>query len=257
MSAVRPSPLAGGSSLNGNVRAARLRERRCIASNAVLPDDKLIRFVLGPDNVVVPDVAAKLPGRGAWVRASREALDQAVKKNAFARAFKTGLKPQAGLADQTETLLARRVLDQLGLARRAGALALGMDQVDSAIRSRPQIVLIEASDGAEDGRRKLAALHLGKWDKPAPVCGAFTQAELGMALGRAHVIHACFVQERLALAWSAEIDRLAGFRAIVPASWPNSWPCFGVGLGVAEGGSSEPSLAADEQVFETRNDETD
>lgn len=241
-----PSPLGEGESL----RAPRLRERRCIATQASLPDAALVRFVLGPDGVVVPDVAAKLPGRGAWVRANREAVDLAVRKNAFARAFKAQIKPPPGLADQTEALLAKRALDLLGLARRAGALALGAEQVESAIRARALTVLIEAADGAEDGRDKLQALHLGRWNKHAPVCGCFSAAELGIALGRARVIHACFVQERLALAWAAEIDRLSGFRALKPASWPKSWPCVGVGLGVVGDGPDGAILAADEPIFD-------
>jgi predicted RNA-binding protein YlxR (DUF448 family) len=215
-----------------------------------LPDRQLVRFVLGPDNQIVPDVASKLPGRGAWVRASREAVETAVRKNAFARAFKTGLKAPEGLADLTETLLARRVLELLGLARRAGALALGKDLVDSAIRSKRQIAIIEASDGAADGREKLQGLYLGRWGVPAPTVGCFSQTELGMALGRAHVIHACFVQERLALAWAAEIDRLAGFRAIVPASWPTSWPYNAVGLGVAGDEPLGSASAANEPDFD-------
>lgn len=220
-----------------NAAEAQRRERRCIVSHDSLPDAKLIRFALAPDGSVVPDVAAKLPGRGAWVRADRASVDAAAKKQMFARAFKGEARAPADLAQQTEALLARRCLDQLGLARRAGAIAFGASQVESAIRARPVLMLIEAADGAEEGREKLMSLHIGLWGSPPPAVGCFDAADLGVALGRERVIHACLLQERLATGWAAEISRLAGFRAIVPSSWPDSWRSVQWGLGDADGGS--------------------
>lgn len=214
-------------------------ERRCIVSHESLPSAKLIRFALGPDGVVVPDVAGKLPGRGAWVRADRESVDAAARKHMFARAFKCEARAPAELAEQTETLLMRRCLDQLGLMRRAGAVAVGATQVEAAIRAKPALMLIEAADGAEEGREKLMSLHIGLWGSPPPAVACFDSADLGVALGRERVIHACLLQERLATAWAADIGRLAGFRAIVPSSWPASWRSVQWGLGDADAGSTK------------------
>ena len=215
----------------------RERERRCIVSHESMPEARLIRFALAPDGVVVPDVAAKLPGRGAWVRADRESIERAAKKGGFSRAFKEETKSSDDLAARTEALLSRRCLDHLGLARRAGAIAIGATQVGTAIRANPAFVVIEAKDGAEEGREKLMSLHIGLWGRPAAAVGCFSAADLGVALGRERVIHACLLQERLALAWAAEIGRLAGFRAIVPSSWPDSWRT--VGWGGADAGPEE------------------
>ncbi|MBI3439242.1 MAG: RNA-binding protein [Proteobacteria bacterium] len=215
-------------------KSSAARERRCVVSGEVLPEAQLIRFALGPDDVLVPDVAAKLPGRGAWVRANRSSVEHATKKNDFAHALKANAKAPDGLAALTETLLARRCLDLLGLARRAGAIAFGATQVEQAIRAKPLQLLIEASDGAEEGREKLMALHIGLWGTPPPAAGCFSAADLGVALGRERVIHACLLQERLAVALATDIGRLAGFRAIVPDSWPNSWRLVGWGLGGAD-----------------------
>lgn len=224
------------SSQIGAEGARRGRERRCIVTAEHGDETNLIRFALGPDGVVVPDVASKLPGRGAWVRADRATLEQAVKKGAFARAFKANAKASPALADQTEALLARRCLELLGLARRAGAVAAGATQVEAAIRSGPLILLIEASDGAAEGREKLMSLHIGLWGRPPGAVGCFSAEDLGVALGRERVIHACLLQERLALAFATEIGRLAGFRAIVPGSWPDSWRSVSVGVGGAAAG---------------------
>lgn len=225
--------MSHASSQNEPEGGRRSRERRCIVSGEHDSGANLIRFALGPDGVVTPDVAAKLPGRGAWVRADRNLIGQAVKRGAFARAFKAPAKAADDLADLTEALLARRCLDLLGIARRAGAIAIGATQVEAAIRAKPALLLIEAIDGAEDGREKLMSLHIGLWGRPAPAVACFSAEELGVALGRERVIHACLLQERLALGWVAEISRLAGFRAIVPGSWPASWRSSGLGLGGA------------------------
>lgn len=215
----------------------RERERRCIVSHESLPEARLIRFALAPDGVVTPDVAAKLPGRGAWVCADRASLETAARKGAFARAFKQPARAAPELADRVEALLARRCLDGLGLARRAGAVAMGATQVEDAIRSGAARLLIEAADGSQEGREKLMSLHIGLRGRPPAAIGCFSAEELGVALGRERVIHACLLQERLASSWAAEIARLAGFRAIVPSSWPDSWRSVGWGMG---GANAEP-----------------
>ena len=224
------------SQIEAEPRRGAARERRCVVSGEVLPEAQLIRFALAPDGALVPDVAAKLPGRGAWVRADRASLEQAARKNAFTHALKAHARVPEGVAAITEALLAKRCLDFLGLARRAGAIAFGATQVEQAIRARPARLLMEASDGAEEGREKLMSLHIGLWGAPPPAAGCFSAADLGVALGRERVIHACLLQERLALALAADIGRLAGFRAIVPDSWPDSWRLVGWGLGGADAG---------------------
>jgi len=196
------------------------RERTCIASGDVLPEDKLVRFVAGPDGVVTPDVAAKLPGRGVWVSSDRASVEKAVKRNGFARGLKSGAKAPADLADTVEALLARRCLDLLGLALKAGAIAIGTVQAEDAIRRAPPLWLIEAEDGAADGRVKLVRLAFGLWGAEPRVTGCFPARELGVALGRDPVVHAVLLQESMAQRWTVEIGRLSGFRAIVPRSWP-------------------------------------
>lgn len=204
--------------------------RRCIATMESRPQREMIRFVLSPDGVVTPDLAGRLPGRGAWVASSRQAVELAVKKGAFARAFRSQAKTPPDLTAQVEQLLSRRVLDQLGLAKRAGELILGFEQVREAIRGGRPACLIEASDGAADGRDKVLALvrgvHSGQGERAKnqelpPVTGCFSADELGMALGRERVIHACLKQGRFANSWMGELARLSGFR---PVFWPAEWP---------------------------------
>lgn len=196
------------------------RERTCIASGDTLPEENLVRFAAGPEGVVTPDVASKLPGRGVWVRADRASIEKAVKRNLFARGLKAGVSAPADLADQVEALISRRCLDILGLARRAGAIAIGTVQCEDAIRRAMPLWIVEASDGAEDGRRKLSKLAFGLWGEEPRVSGCFTSGEMGVALGRDPVVHAVLLQEGMAQRWTTEIGRLAGFRAIIPASWP-------------------------------------
>jgi predicted RNA-binding protein YlxR (DUF448 family) len=194
------------------------RERRDIVSGAVMEEERLIRFVAGPEGAVTPDLARKLPGRGMWVAASREAVEQAARKNLFARSAKAKLSAPGDLADQVEMLLRRRILDGLGLARRAGDLILGFEKVRDTVLSGKAAWLIEASDGSADGRRKLLqAVHRAPI-KPR-LFGVFTSDEMGLALGGDNVIHLALLAGRGAMRWSADADRLAGFRPLLPQSW--------------------------------------
>jgi very-short-patch-repair endonuclease/predicted RNA-binding protein YlxR (DUF448 family) len=214
-------PVAGapGPSLSPQAgRGEAGRTRKCVATGQVLAEDKLIRFVAGPDGSVVPDLARKLPGRGLWVEATRVSVDLAVKKNAFSRAAKTPLKAPVDLADQVEKLLRQRLLQGLGLARRSGELTWGYDRVSSAISAGRAAWMIEASDGAPDGRRKL--LRIAAHQEPAPrVIGAFSEAEIGLALGLENVIHLAFLAGRGTERWTSDVERLSGFRPLLPESW--------------------------------------
>jgi predicted RNA-binding protein YlxR (DUF448 family) len=212
-------------------------ERRCIATMESRPQAEMIRFVVAPDGTVTPDLAMKLPGRGAWVTSSREAVDLAAKKGAFGRAFKAQVKVPANLSNDIEALLVKRALDMLGLAKRAGDLILGFDQVRELVRGERPGCLIEASDGAADGRSKVLGLvraaHGPAYGKDIesrgegtvktpdlpPVIGCFSADELGMALGRERVIHACLKQGRFARSWMGELTRLSGFRRDVLVEW--------------------------------------
>jgi len=187
-------------------------------SGEILPENRLLRFVAGPDGTVVPDVAAKLPGRGLWVEATKDAVNKAVEKKLFSRAAKTQVTADADLAARAEKALVARMLGDLGIARRSGALVLGFDNVLRALESpKPPKVLIEAFDGSQDGKRKLyAAAH--RLELACVVIETLTSAELGLALGRENVIHAAVQPRGLADRLILDAERLSGFRAKVRTS---------------------------------------
>lgn len=194
------------------------RQRKDAISAAIMPEGRLVRFVLSPDGVVTPDVARKLPGRGVWVEATRTAVEAAIKRGAFARSLKAKATVPPDLADQVEARLAERVLAGLGLARRSGDLTSGFEKVASAITSRRAAWLLEASDGAADGRRKMLQV-LRRTDAPPPVFAAFTGGEMSLATGGENVIHGAFLAGRAAERWTEEVRRLEGFRPLLPESW--------------------------------------
>jgi len=195
------------------------RTRRCIVSGEVLPEGRLVRFVAAPDGQVVPDIEAKLPGRGMWVKSERKAVEQAAAKGLFARAAGGPVKTDAGLVGRTEARLVERLLDHIGLGRRAGDLILGFDQVERALRGPgAPAVIIEASDAAADGGRKLQAASRASGIAPF-VIGALSSAELSLALGRSNVVHAALKSGRIAERLVFDAGRLNGFRPLKPWVW--------------------------------------
>src|SRR5258706_16478891 len=194
-----------------------MRERRDIVSGEILPDSRLLRFVADPDGKVVPDVAVKLPGRGLWVEASKDAVNKAVEKKLFARAAKAQVVAESDLSARAEKALVTRMLGDLGIARRAGSLVLGFDNVMRGLEgSKPPKVLIEALDGSADGKRKLyAAAH--RLERNCVVIESLTSAELGLALGRENVIHAAVQPGGLGEGLPFDAERLSGFRPKNPA----------------------------------------
>jgi predicted RNA-binding protein YlxR (DUF448 family) len=179
--------------------------RRCLASGESLPKERLVRFVLGPDGALVPDVAGTLPGRGLWVTAARDALDRAITARAFARAARQAVVVPDDLTDAVERLLARRCAEYVGLARRAGLAVAGYVAVERWLKAGRDGILLAARDGGEGGRARLASWKL-------PVIAALDAAELGAAFARESVAHAAVEAGALADAIRREAARLDGFR---------------------------------------------
>ncbi|MBL6931514.1 MAG: RNA-binding protein [Rhodospirillales bacterium] len=184
--------------------------RRCIVSSEELPKDKMIRFVVGPDHQVVADIEARLPGRGFWLSARRDVINTACDKNRFAKAARAKIKVPSDLADRVEGLLARRCLDLIGLARRAGQAVSGFEKVETWLKSgKPAGVLLAAVDGAEDGRAKVRS-----WAGKSPVIVALTGDELGQAFARERAVHVVLAPGQLANKLLVNAGRLEGLRNI-------------------------------------------
>ena len=181
-------------------------ERRCIVTGDVKPKAGLIRFVVGPDEMVVPDLAHKLPGRGLWVAADRAILDQAVKKNAFSRAARSQVQVPDGLAQIVEDGLARRLIELVSLARKAGLSVAGFEKVKDWLAQGRAKVLLQATDGSERGKGKLWTPEGGRY------FAVLTASELGLAFGREHVIHGALAAGGLTKRVVEDAARLAGFR---------------------------------------------
>ena len=182
-------------------------ERKCIATGEVSPKSGLIRFVVGPDSSVVPDVAGKLPGRGVYVAATRAALDRAGGKGLFARAARQPVKVPEGLADLVETLLAKRVVELLSMARKAGDAVTGYEKVKEWLVGGRAVALIQASDGSERGKTKLRAP-----EGENSLISCLAAGEIGLAFGRERAIHAALGAGGLTTRVVEEAARLAGLR---------------------------------------------
>lgn len=174
----------------------------------------MIRFVLSPDGVVVPDVKRRLPGRGAWIDASRDAVAQAVRKRVFSRAFREEARAPETLPEDVERLLVRAALERLALANKAGLVTAGFEKVRELLARGRAAALIAASDGALDGRQRLEALakkasHL---HNEREVVDSFSSAELESALGRERVVHAALSPGRLSELFLTDAERLRAYR---------------------------------------------
>lgn len=192
--------------------------RQCAMSRERLAQAEMIRFARAPDGTITPDVAAKLPGRGVWIKADRETVDAAISKGAFSRGFKAQAHAPENLSGLIEVLLVKQLQGVLGMAKRAGRIVLGFDQVRDSLRKRAPGIVLEASDGAEDGRNKVYFLAKAIYEHVS-VSGALTSSELGIAFGRAHVVHGLLEAGAFSKRWSHDYHRLSGFRHLPEQEW--------------------------------------
>jgi predicted RNA-binding protein YlxR (DUF448 family) len=178
--------------------------RRCVVTRESLPKESMIRFVLGPDRTLVPDLEGRLPGRGMWLSARADVLERAVKRGAFAKAARGTVHLPPDLRARIEDGLRRRLRDLVGFARRGGQAVCGREAVREWLQAGKAGLLVEASDGSPAERARL----IGR--RGLPVVAPLPADTLGSVFGRDHAAHVAIAPGRLAEAIATEAARLAG-----------------------------------------------
>jgi predicted RNA-binding protein YlxR (DUF448 family) len=192
-------------------------ERTCIVTRKRSSPETMLRFVRAPDGTVVPDLKRKLPGRGVWLTPNRAVIEMAVKKKAFARAFKTEVKVAIDLAEIVDGLLERSAREAFSLANKAGQVVAGFGKVEEALGHGGVLAILHASDAASDGIRKVAQLVRRAQEagsREIKVIATMPSDDLGLALGRSHVIHAALLGGSAALACLARMEFLRVYGAV-------------------------------------------
>lgn len=179
-------------------------ERSCIVTREALPKGELLRFVVGPEKKLVPDVAGKLPGKGIYLKLSRQVLTEALAKKAFARVAKTPLVIPENLSAIVEEQLTRRVLDALSLARKSGQVILGFEKVEDAAKTGKVEALIHASDAGDDGVKKLGFYR-------GPVITHLSRERLSTVLSRENAVHVAVIHGPMTGFFLEENRRLQRF----------------------------------------------
>lgn len=188
-------------------------ERTCLVTKTKAAPESMIRFVLGPDATVVPDIRRKLPGRGVWITARADKVAEAVRKQAFSRGFKTKVSASEALPEQIEELLTKDCLQALALANKAGQVVAGFTKVEDAIAGGAVAALVHAEEAGADGIRKLGqALRRASRDR-TPQIKLFGSSQLDLALGRTNVIHAALTEGGLGRNFVEKCARLGLYRS--------------------------------------------
>jgi predicted RNA-binding protein YlxR (DUF448 family) len=164
----------------------------------------MLRFVAGPEQKLVFDAAATLPGRGLWLSARADVITSALKRGVFARAANQQVKIPDNLPDLIEAGLKRRMAELLGLARRGGNAISGFEKAREWLAAGKVGLVVQAKDGsAEECRRFLGG-------RDVPVVTALSAAALGKVFGRDNAVHVVIAGGKLARMIEVEADRLAG-----------------------------------------------
>jgi hypothetical protein len=209
--------------------------RRCALTRQRLPKERMIRFVVGPDRQIVPDLAAKLPGRGIWLSASADVLefgrapedrppqDERPKggrpnkqgddnhrqlARAFARAARGPVSVPSDLLLLLQTALVRRIGECLGLARRAGQAVAGYEKAREALGTGCYKLVLQASDGSEAERSRF----LSGFGPDLTIIDPLPGEALGRVFGRDYVVHVAVAPGKLAESLVVEASRLAGLK---------------------------------------------
>jgi predicted RNA-binding protein YlxR (DUF448 family) len=211
-------------------------ERTCIVCRKTQDCDDMIRFVVGPDREIMPDLKRKLPGRGVWICGQKEHVAQAIKQNAFARGFKLPVKADQELLQILDQMLVKSALNSLSLAKKAGEVVSGFTKVCAALKSGKVIALLHSANASSDGIRKVTqALKQAPNGSAKPKdCGQsddceqtkgvngikvftlFNANELGFALGIENATHVALQSSGAGRAFIKRVHALVRYRGGTP-----------------------------------------
>lgn len=180
--------------------------RRCAVTREHGERARMLRFVVGPERMIVPDLAATLPGRGIWLSARRDVIENARVKGAFMRAARGPVTVPPNLDEMLRAGLRRRIGELVGLARRAGQAVAGFERAREWLQLGRAGLVIEASDGSAEESRRLMGSGRGGVAAVRPLASA----ELAAIFGRDHVVHVAIAAGQLAERLGVEAGRLAG-----------------------------------------------
>ena len=200
-------------------------ERLCAVTRQALDPEKLIRFALSPDGIVVPDLDRRLPGRGVWVGCERGLIEKAVSTHAFSKSLKMKAEAPVDLAERVDDLIVKRVAGMLSLANKAGNVIAGFEKIYAALEKKPVRAILHGSDAASDGRskidRKYKAIQASR-GAPAAIVDVLTIAQMSLAIGRGSVVHAALIPGGLSDRFLEEAERLLRYRSSAIEATPGA-----------------------------------
>ena len=171
-----------------------------------MPKERLIRFCVSPEKTVVPDLAAKLPGRGIWVTADKDLVATACAKGLFAKAAHTKVTYPENMDELIRTLFVKRLQSLLGLAKKSGLVVSGFEKVAEALKKGRAVCLLEALDAASDGLEKLDRLRA-----EVPMIQVLTSEQVSEALGAGLCVHTALKSGGVTDLFVAEAGRFAAY----------------------------------------------
>lgn len=180
--------------------------RKCIVTGEVKEKSQLLRFVLSPDNQIIPDLYKKLPGKGVYVSNSYAILSQAIEKNFFAKILKKKVKADKELLQIVENVLHKNALNAISLAKKVGDVVIGLDKVLEILKTKKVAFIFVASDSGDDGLKKLQ--HLAA---DISMYRLFKIEELDKALDKVNTVYMAFENSKMSDMVKDNFEKLSEF----------------------------------------------
>ena len=194
---------------NNNTREA--ATRKCLVTGVTIEKKNLIRFVLSPQNDLVADINQKLPGRGYWVKAERQIVLKAIKKNILIKATKQEVSIEKNVLERIESQLKKKIINQISLCRKAGMAIFGFDKIKVALSKNNIGLLIQAIDGSDKEKKRILNKSI-----PKIINNCFTASDLGKAFSREKVVHCAILQSGFVENINFDSNRLNNLKNPVP-----------------------------------------
>lgn len=157
--------------------------RTCAGCGQSFEQSSLVRLVISPENRIELDYMRSLGGRGAYLYPNRECFEKAGNRKGFSKSFKSSrfdYEPER-LWGNLVKINRDRLKSDIHLAKKAGAVVSGGNNVEAGLKNNQFCMLVVADDAAEN---TLQSFSNKATSHGLSVVQVLTMEELGHILGK-------------------------------------------------------------------------
>ena len=182
-----------------------LNKKIFLNSSSINKDD-FIKICLSPDNKLIPDLRDNLPGKSVWLPANKTLIVDILRKEDLKPYFGVSKIFSPDLVSIIEVILRKRILSSISMAKKSGALVIGLDAIKTQFIQKRHCLIIVAK-----GAKSLADKSFFVSKNISVFESLLEQKDLEKSTGKINVKYVGIFSKNFKKTIQVDLNKLKGF----------------------------------------------